>query len=165
LNSLVNRKAFTLIELLVVVAIIGILAAVGVVAYNGYTSSAKKKVTETNYKSLLKVMKTQLVQCDINGYMELMSNANDQTVRQISCTSGTGILTPYIINHMANLNFKSPYNNNLPAIVCCGKSYSAGQTYVGVGGNDPYNVNAVWWFKTKLDDDPKNNIEGDTLSR
>jgi type IV pilus assembly protein PilA len=29
-----NRKAFTLIELLVVVAIIGILAAVGVVAYN-----------------------------------------------------------------------------------------------------------------------------------
>ena len=41
-----NRKAFTLIELLVVVAIIGILAAVGVVAYNGYTKSAKEKVTE-----------------------------------------------------------------------------------------------------------------------
>ena len=39
-----NRKAFTLIELLVVVAIIGILAAVGVVAHNGYTHSAKVSV-------------------------------------------------------------------------------------------------------------------------
>ena len=56
-NSL-NRKAFTLIELLVVVAIIGILAAVGVVAYSGYTSGAKKSAIESNFKMIEKL--TQL---------------------------------------------------------------------------------------------------------
>ena len=53
-----KHKAFTLIELLVVVAIIGILAAVGVVAYNGYTSSAKKTVSEQNHKMMVKQFTT-----------------------------------------------------------------------------------------------------------
>ena len=37
---------FSLIELLVVVAILGVLATVGIVSYNGYTSMAKRKAVE-----------------------------------------------------------------------------------------------------------------------
>ena len=44
-----KKNGFTLIELLVVVAIIGILAAVGVVAYNGYTASAKINAIKSIY--------------------------------------------------------------------------------------------------------------------
>ena len=49
-----KRKGFTLIELLVVVAIIGFLAAVGTVAYTGYTSGAKSTVIKNNYNIVKK---------------------------------------------------------------------------------------------------------------
>ena len=62
-----KQRAFTLIELLVVVAIIGILAAVGVVAYNGYTSSAKKTVSEQNHKIMVKEFKMLVALYDLNG--------------------------------------------------------------------------------------------------
>ena len=60
-----NRKAFTLIELLVVVAIIGILAAVGVVAYNGYTASAKASATKANFKMMQRYMTAEVAKCDL----------------------------------------------------------------------------------------------------
>ena len=62
---IMNRKAFTLIELLVVVAIIGILAAVGVVAYSGYTSGAKKASAESNHKTVVKSIQANLMKCEM----------------------------------------------------------------------------------------------------
>ena len=44
------KKGFSLVELLVVIAIIGILAAVGITAYQGYTQSAKEKAVLANRK-------------------------------------------------------------------------------------------------------------------
>ena len=62
-----KRNGFTLIELLVVVAIIGILAAVGVVAYNGYTASAKKAVVKQNHKAVVKWIQADAMKCVMNG--------------------------------------------------------------------------------------------------
>ena len=44
--KLKKRSGFTLIELLVVVAILGILASVGIISYSGYVESAKRKSVE-----------------------------------------------------------------------------------------------------------------------
>ena len=61
------KKGFTLIELLVVVAIIGILAAVGVIAYNGYTESAKSSTVKTSCKNVEKFIRLDYkVQCWID---------------------------------------------------------------------------------------------------
>ena len=62
-----KQKGFTLIELLVVVAIIGILAAVGVVAYSGYTSAAKVSATKANHKAVCKWTNSELVKCDLDS--------------------------------------------------------------------------------------------------
>jgi type IV pilus assembly protein PilA len=56
---------FTLIELLVVVAIIGILAAVGVVAYNSFTASAKKNAIKSNFKIVLNYASAEVLKCQI----------------------------------------------------------------------------------------------------
>ena len=68
-----RSKAFTLIELLVVVAIIGILAAVGVVAYNGYTGAAKSGVTQQLHSSVVKYILAEVTKCDLGIEDKIMN--------------------------------------------------------------------------------------------
>ena len=62
-----ETKAFTLIELLVVVAIVGILSAVGVVAYNGYTTAAKNNATKQIHKNVARFISAETKKCSIGG--------------------------------------------------------------------------------------------------
>jgi type IV pilus assembly protein PilA len=76
-----KQKGFTLIELLVVVAIIGILAAVGVIAYNGYTQGAKRNATLQQHKQAVRFISSSLKLCDVQGGGTLKLSAT----RSINC--------------------------------------------------------------------------------
>ena len=149
-------RGFTLIELLVVIAIIGILAAVGVVAYNGYTSSAKKSAAKSNHQTAVSFIQLKLTECSINENISLKSTANSSTVNSISCASstGTGDMGLYISNHLNNEGFHNPYNPTQEAFT--DRGYVVGQTWFGAAG-----ASGITFFNiiTKIDENASNNLK------
>ena len=108
-----KQKAFTLIELLVVVAIIGILAAVGVVAYNGYTKAAKLNSAKANLKTISSWLAAESTKvCSAkqgkNKNGMLFEDGNYDT--WIRC-SDDGTTLAYAASHYFHKNviFKNPY--------------------------------------------------------
>ena len=64
-----NKKGFTLVELLVVVAILGVLAAVGIVTFGGFLGNAKENAVKTNHSNMLKFVQVQITKCNIYNFL------------------------------------------------------------------------------------------------
>jgi len=134
-----NTKGFTLIELLVVVAIIGILAAVGTVAYTGYTAGAKKSATKSNQSAVVKYIAAELQKCNLGETKAMDDN--------LTCSGRDGAKT-VTAAVTALASFKNPYDTGEKAVQKT-KTYS---TDGNAGYTTLTNVSAVITIGTCIED-------------
>ena len=106
-----KEKGFTLIELLVVVAIIGILASVGVVAYNGYTESAKKAGVASNHANTMKFVGAELAKCNIDDNTMEDSGGTAKLDCTKTGTTGTVATAAAAAISSRTKEFKNPYGS------------------------------------------------------
>ena len=127
-----NSKAFTLIELLVVVAIIGILAAVGVVAYNGYTASAKDIAIKSQHKNIAKFIQYELTKCSMGESFIEFKETLGQTKWYCNYGNDWATVSQLSQGFRRYFGYQSAYKGNLKNVI-------SGSNACCSGGNTPGN--------------------------
>tara|TARA_B110000971_G_scaffold221988_1_gene272278 strand:- start:7919 stop:8368 length:450 start_codon:yes stop_codon:yes gene_type:complete len=144
-----TKKGFSLIELLVVIAIIGVLSAVGITAYSGYTADAKKKVTVAQHKQLVSLANAESAKCaGGSGNWAWTAGTN---------TCNADVVAADIITHAnSTMGMENPYVAGTAFAVASGGV--EGQTTITVAGTGS---SQTMVFTTITDG---SNTEADTIA-
>ena len=104
------KKSFTLIELLIVVAIIGILAGVGIPMYNGYMANAKINTSTANHSRAKNMVTAYFAKCSTGTATIALKTNSTTTFTDVACNSSMNSFSTYWVAHFNNDGWLNPYN-------------------------------------------------------
>ena len=130
------KKGFTLIELLIVVAIIGILAGVGIPMYNGYIVKSKITATNQNHKNIVNFIATNLTKCATGTSSIKLQIKSNGPMQDISCNNSTYQFAQDFVHHFDNTGSINPFRADKSTGVKFESSWGEqGQTRIWHKGN------------------------------
>ena len=152
-----EKKGFTLIELLVVVAIIGILAAVGVNTFTGFQEKAKISATKAIHKKTLKYITVEVMKCSL-GESHIMGTYQCKYIYPLNMYSAANI-NAHIGSAGAVLSDKNPYDAASYAIKQPTTAFVLGQVSLSATVVSPYKINLHTCIEATCDTDAKKIID------
>ena len=128
LNNKIKQQGFTIVELLIVIVVIGILAAIVIVAYNGVQNRARATQYQTD---VLAINKKSEIYKTVNTTYPLTAAGTDAATVVAQTTAGTALTT--LIN--ATTESKLPTNITIFAVLPIATVPSYAQALVAVNAS------------------------------
>ncbi len=130
-----SKKGFTLIELMVVVAIIGVLALLGLRLYTGQQRKAKNAIVKANAGTIQTLIQAELADKEL---ADLDAKADIDTL-----VAASGIRNPFTGSAQTNSHFADDAHETFNATV------DEGEVYVWLDASDIYHING--WSDSDTD--------------
>ena len=121
------KKSFTLIELLIVVAIIGILAGVGIPMYNWYMAKARIESTKTNHSNIKSFIAASFTKCS--------AGSTDMTLGTVTVKCNDGQVDNKMRDYFNSIS-ENPHNSSKDAVdVSTSSTPALGVSHLNMSGN------------------------------